>query len=106
MDWFSTICARSGLVVDDVLVYVTGGLAGAKLRSTVVDVNLGNNDRVSFSDIRIGLTGGVGAEFALTGGWGVNTELLYMQFRRSENTFIDLFGRKPAQVDNHDFGLG
>lgn len=102
MDWFSTIRARSGLVVDDVLVYVTGGLAGAKLRSTVVDVNLGNNDRVSFSDIRIGLTGGVGAEFALTGGWGVNTELLYMQFRRSENTFIDSFGRKPAQVDNHD----
>ena len=31
MDWFSTIRGRAGLVVDDSLIYVTGGLAAAKI---------------------------------------------------------------------------
>ena len=95
MDWFSTIRARAGLVVDDTLIYVTGGLAAADIETTLTNRTTFLNEQHSFSDTRWGFAGGVGAEFALSGGWSLNTELLYLQF--SKNTDTSTAGSRFAQ---------
>lgn len=94
MDWFSTIRARSGLAVNDALVYVTGGLAAARIESKISNIIPvdNENDQFTSSKIRWGWTGGAGAEFALAGGWSVNGEVLYMQFAKEQDTF-----RSPTQ---------
>ena len=93
MDWFSTIRGRAGLAVDDTLIYVTGGLAAARINSHLRQSWFRHrvNEQFNFSDTRWGLAAGVGAEFALWSGWSVNTDLLYMQFKKEIDTF-----RSPA----------
>lgn len=98
MDWFSTIRARAGLAVDDALIYVTGGLAAASIDSTITNRSAGISEQHNFGDTRWGFAGGVGAEFALAGGWSVNTELLYMQFSKTIDTF-----RSPALARDVSF---
>lgn len=83
MEWFGTLRGRAGLVVDDSLIYVTGGLAYANIKTTITDVP----DSFAFDKTRWGLAAGVGAEFALSGGWSVNTEVLYMQFSKQSVAF-------------------
>lgn len=103
MDWFSTVRVRSGLVVDDVLVYVTGGLAAARIESTVAFAPKNvPNEQFSFSDMRWGWTGGAGAEFALAGNWSVNSEVLYMQFAEDTNTFLPKGSTRFRSFENYD----
>jgi opacity protein-like surface antigen len=83
LDWFSTIRGRAGLVVDDSLIYVTGGVAIADIKTTITDAPAS----FVFDKTRWGLVAGAGAEFALSGGWSVNTELLYMQFSKQSVAF-------------------
>jgi outer membrane immunogenic protein len=89
MDWFGTVRARSGLAVNDALVYLTGGVALARIESQVSLIvpvfNL--NEHLTSSNTRWGWTAGAGAEFALANGWSVNGEVLYMQFRKEADTF-------------------
>lgn len=99
MDWFSTLRARAGLVVDDALIYVTGGVAAARIKTTIAEVDTVNNDRITFEKTRLGFAGGVGAEFALSGNWSVSTELLYMQFKRQSVTIA----RTPTQIGPFNF---
>jgi opacity protein-like surface antigen len=87
MDWFSTLRARAGLAVNDTLFYVTGGLAVARIDTTITTIESSSNRKYAFSDTRLGLTGGVGAEFMLRDNWSVNVEALYMQFAKKDNTF-------------------
>ncbi|XIA63599.1 outer membrane protein [Bradyrhizobium sp. TZ2] len=89
MDWFATVRGRAGLVVDNTLVYVTGGVAAASIGT--IGLRQSNDPDIeesfAFGKTRLGLVGGVGAEFALSGNWSMNTELLYMQFSKSTDTF-------------------
>ena len=82
LHWFSTIRARAGLAVNDTLFYVTGGVAAAKINSTITEGNLVNPQVATFDKTRWGFVGGAGAEFALWNNWSVNTEVLYMQFEK------------------------
>jgi opacity protein-like surface antigen len=87
LHWFSTIRGRAGLVVDDTLIYVTGGAAVAKIKTTITEGdNILGNEVSTFDDTRWGLVGGVGVEYALWNGWSVNSELLYMQFNKQTVT--------------------
>jgi opacity protein-like surface antigen len=104
MDWFSTIRARAGLVVDDTMIYVTGGLAAADIETTLTHRTVALNEQHRFSDTRWGFAGGVGAEFALSGGWSLNTELLYLQFSKNTDAFrsgISPFVRNVS-FENHN----
>ncbi len=89
MSWYGTLRGRLGLVADDSLIYVTGGLAVADIETTVVNriVPFGTNEASSTSDTRWGWTAGVGTETALWGGWSLVSELLYMQFDKANDTF-------------------
>jgi outer membrane immunogenic protein len=78
-DWFSTIRGRFGLAVDRVLIYGTGGVA-------FVDRNVTGNDLAgtcaiscfSIKETSVGVVGGVGAEYALSGPWTMKAEYLYI----------------------------
>ncbi len=87
MDWFSTLRARAGVASGDTLFYVTGGVAAARTNLTITDIEPGVNQRNEFTNTRLGLVGGVGAEFMLGGNWSLSAEALYMQFRKANNTF-------------------
>jgi outer membrane immunogenic protein len=81
LKWFGTARTRAGVVVDSLLLYVTGGFAWA---------NIGNNHHLSVpgwtyidhsdSKTRWGFVAGVGTEWAWGGGWTLKSEFLYMQF--------------------------
>ena len=91
MDWFSTVRARAGLAVDDTLIYITGGLAAAKINATVTNIassNTPSNEQHSLGDMRWGWTGGAGVEFALANGWSVNSEILFLQFQKQSDTIV------------------
>jgi len=84
---YATLRTRTGLVLDNLLLYVTGGLAFADIDTRVRLVAVGLNDNVSFSDQRWGWTAGVGTEWA----WGnvsLKSEILYMNFGDNDNSFF------------------
>src|SRR5262249_21486071 len=78
-DWFSTIRGRFGLAVDRVLVYGTGGVAFADRNATGSDLPQGCPfSCFSIKETAVGVVGGVGAEYALSGPWTMKAEYLYI----------------------------
>ncbi len=110
MSWYGTLRGRLGLVADDSLIYVTGGVAVADIETTIVNriVPFGTNEAFSTSDTRWGWTAGVGAETALWGGWSLVSELLYMQFNKSNDTFQSslLNQNRPVGFESPRLRLG
>jgi outer membrane immunogenic protein len=92
---YGTLRARTGLVVENLLLYVTGGVAFANFRrevtltapaAVVPVVGLGPN----FSDssrVRLGWAAGAGAEWAFARNWSLVTEFLMIGFQRDTATF-------------------
>jgi outer membrane immunogenic protein len=103
MDAFVTARLRAGVALDNVLLYVTGGLAGARFRTTYEDFNGGATplDSVTFSEWRLGWVAGFGTEWAWTPNWTIKSEVLYANFadRDRSNTF-PAFG--PAAFTHSD----
>jgi outer membrane immunogenic protein len=80
--WFATARARSGVVVDNLLLYVTGGAAFANHRNENVMVMAPFTETFSNSRTRVGFAVGAGAEWSFAGNWSINSEFLYMAFER------------------------
>ena len=86
--WFATARGRAGYALDKYFLYVTGGAAWMKIDSShfclqcfsAAGAPLGGAFfRNEFqSDRRTGWTVGVGAEYALSHGWSVRSEYLYV----------------------------
>ena len=86
--WFATARGRAGYALDKYFLYVTGGAAWMKIDSShfclqcfsAAGAPLGGAFfRNEFqSDRRSGWTVGVGAEYALSHGWSVRSEYLYV----------------------------
>ena len=96
---FGTIRGRTGVVVDNLLLYVTGGFAFARTERDVALTFLNEpqlNQAFSSDKTRWGWTAGFGAEWAL-GGWGkapvgggnwsIKFETLFARFETEERTF-------------------
>ena len=86
MDWFSTIRGRVGFTVNRLLIYATGGLAIADVRSTTSvsfttagtsPVYAGAQHLGSMSTTRLAAVVGAGAEYAFDNHWSVKAEYLY-----------------------------
>ena len=87
MNWFSTIRARAGITVDNMLLYVTGGVAFADIKhsgATTLDfsnqecwANCRSNASYNDSDTRWGFVVGGGVEYKLSDRISVKSEALY-----------------------------
>jgi len=80
---FGTLRTRSGVIVDNALLYVTGGLAWMDVRhnlhfNAVAPAPVIDNEAFSFSDTPLGWTAGVGFEYALSRNISIKSETLYM----------------------------
>jgi outer membrane immunogenic protein len=87
---FGTVRARSGVIVDNLLLYVTGGLAYANFdRSvTIFDPVSGFSETFQQDNkTRWGWTFGFGTEWAAWSNWTIKSEVLYARFQRQDETF-------------------
>ena len=83
-EWLSTSRVRAGfLATDQLLLYVTGGLAAARVEA-LVDATAIAGGIVSDSRTRWGWTAGAGAEYAFGNGWSVKADYLYVRLENKE----------------------
>ena len=92
MRWFGTVRARSGVVVDNVLIYATGGFAYANFaRSyTIFEDAPATISTFTWNNTRWGWTAGVGTEWAFAPNWSLKSEVLYMRFEKDTATATGL----------------
>lgn len=93
LDWFSTIHARAGIVVNKLLVYGLGGFAVGNVTSSL-DITpgpLGAPTAAPFngkiSRTLTGYTVGGGAEWAFTGNWHLRAEYKYLDLGSANAEF-------------------
>lgn len=89
--WWGTVRARSGVVVDNLLLFLTGGLAYANIRysSTVIDQGVPVPvETLSATQTRFGWTAGLGAEYAWSETISLKGEVLYVNFFDENKTYI------------------
>ena len=83
LQWFGTLRARAGVIVDDTLVFVTGGLAYANFKRDFTYFQDGPiSNRTFSSDVnKFGWAVGAGAEVKWSERWTVKGDFLFMQFK-------------------------
>jgi outer membrane immunogenic protein len=95
MRWFGTVRERTGIVVDNLLLYVTGGLAYTSLdrnwaltsTSTFEPPTFRGTETFAYSTTRWGWVAGVGTEYAINANWSIKGEVLYARFQEDNTTF-------------------
>ena len=99
--WFGTVRTRAGIVVDNFLLYVTGGFAYAKFNRSFTLSEDAPATTVTFSSnhTRWGWTAGFGTEWAWSGNWSIKSEVLYMRFVNHDATITG------TTVDGINFGV-
>jgi outer membrane immunogenic protein len=105
--WFGTVRARTGVVVDNLLLYVTGGVAYANFKRdwTFFEDGPATTAILSSSRTKWGWTAGVGTEWAWTNNWSIKSEFLYMRFREDTQTFTGAFGGGAIGVAGRNYGF-
>ena len=87
---FGTMRTRTGVVVDSVLLYVTGGLAYAHFKSAwkVQDIGVAvPTESFGVSGMRWGWAAGVGTEMSLWNNVSIKSEALYLKFEEQGSSF-------------------
>jgi opacity protein-like surface antigen len=89
---FGTLRARSGIVVDNLLLYLTGGLAWANFhRDLAYSPDLpplpGRVQYFNSSATKRGFALGVGTEWAWLQNWSITSEILYLAFDKDNQAF-------------------
>jgi outer membrane immunogenic protein len=103
VQWFGTLRTRSGLVVDHLLLYVTGGLAYANIKNRFTVTDPGDpTETFSASNSRWGWVGGVGAEWALSNSVSIRSEALYIKFSDIDTAGFSPAGPGPVVFDHQD----
>jgi outer membrane immunogenic protein len=75
-----------GLALDNVLTYLTAGLAYGKTRHTLVDQFFNVDPNFDLSSTKVGFVAGVGVEYALDPHWSIKTEALYVDLGKNSTT--------------------
>jgi outer membrane immunogenic protein len=94
-DALLTARARTGIAVDNLLLYVTGGLAAGHFRTTytnqflgVPGVVAGTINQADSNQWRWGLAAGFGTEWAWTDRLSIKSEVIYVDFMDRSNRFL------------------
>jgi outer membrane immunogenic protein len=86
IQWLGTVRGRAGLAIDNVMTYLTAGLAYGKARHTLVDQFFNVDPNFDLSSTKVGFTAGAGAEYALDPHWSVKAEVLYVDLGKTSAT--------------------
>ena len=106
MDWYGTARTRAGIIVDNLLVYATGGFAFAQIKNdfTVADPGI-PTESFSADKGRWGGVIGVGTEWAFNRNWSLKSEFLYIRFQEVTTDGVSRTDQTPPQnvsFDNQD----
>jgi outer membrane immunogenic protein len=100
IDNFGTIRTRTGVVVDQLLLFVTGGVAWTETRDSVNRTFSLSTERFSSNDTRWGWTAGFGTEYKLAPNVSLTSDVLYLSFSDEDHTFDSpTFGRFRTKTD-------
>jgi outer membrane immunogenic protein len=93
--------ARAGLVIDNMLLYVTGGVAAGRFHTNYFSaINIPNviniTNQANTEQWRYGLAAGVGAEWALGNNWTLRSEVLYVDFVESSHRVLFIPAPAPG----------
>jgi outer membrane immunogenic protein len=97
-DWLFTLRGRAGILVTPaLLLYGTGGLAIANVKSSFIFTDTFATAAASGSldTTRVGWTAGVGGEYALMSNWSVKAEWLYVDLGRESTSTHNLTAFTP-----------
>jgi outer membrane immunogenic protein len=85
---------RTGVVVNNLLLYVTGGVAYGRFNRnwTFFEDAPATLLTVSSDRSKLGWTAGFGTEWAFLGNWSLKSEVLYTRFVDDQQTFTGAFG--------------
>jgi outer membrane immunogenic protein len=84
IDWLATVRVRAGfLPTERLLVYGTGGLAVAHMKTSGFQEGFLSDTSASDSSVEVGGVIGLGAEFAVARNWSVKAEYLHHDFNRA-----------------------
>ena len=93
LDAIVTARARTGIALDKMLFYVTGGVAAVHTETTWTRAGafgLAFNDRANETDWRLGWVGGFGTEWAWTDRVSLKSEVLYVDV--ADHSYSRTFG--------------
>jgi outer membrane immunogenic protein len=104
LNWWGTVRGRAGVVVDNLLIYTTGGFAFAKIRHdwSVVDPTVPAAETFSAHSGRWGGVAGVGTEWSITPQWSVRSEFLYVYFKEDHQRGLSRAGAQIVHFDAQD----
>jgi outer membrane immunogenic protein len=101
INWLATVRGRAGVAFDRTLVYATGGLAIASVKTTLNDTYPGFGIITTASTpTYVGWTIGGGIEMALYSNWTARVEYLYLDLGSKQNTFNEPPPGWPAISSN------
>jgi outer membrane immunogenic protein len=105
LDWISSLRARAGyLVAPNLLAYVTGGAAWAKIDYAANNFNGGlYSTSTTNSDTQTGFTVGGGLEWSMTKNWLLRAEYLYYHFNNGPKVVANSIAF-PAFPSNYIWG--
>jgi outer membrane immunogenic protein len=90
ISWLGTVRGRAGLALDNVLLYLTAGLAYGRTDHSVSDFAIGIPSPEVFRDFsatKIGPVAGGGMEYGLDPRWSVKVEGLYVDLGKHTGIF-------------------
>ena len=104
VSWWGTARTRTGFVVDNLMLYLTGGVAYANIKHnwTVNDPSDPATEAFSSKTGRWGWVGGVGAEWAWTSNISLKSEVLYMRFAENTTSGFSVAGNQTVNFDQRD----
>jgi outer membrane immunogenic protein len=101
-----TLRTRAGVVVDNLLIYLTGGLAYASFDRTYTQTDNTFSETLTQTRTRWGWTAGFGTEWAFNQNWSIKSEVLYARFEKDESSFtcavITCGVARTIRFDNED----
>ena len=101
--WFGTLRTRTGVVVDNLLLYATGGLALAKTRNSWQAVDESTlTETFTDSATRWGWTAGVGTEWALSNNLSIKSEALYVRLSERSVSGFSPSADRAFNFDHQD----
>ncbi len=89
IDWLATVRGRAGVAFDRTLVYATGGVAIASVKTTLNDGYTSGIITTSSTPTYVGWTVGGGVEMAFWSNWSAKAEYLYVDLGSKQNNFYE-----------------